>query len=274
MLEHMASITRMNADNTREASVKSNEALSAAGKSKTAMERMIDVIGTIKASSDQTAKILKTIDEIAFQTNLLALNAAVEAARAGEAGKGFAVVAEEVRNLARRSAEAAKNTSLLIEQSQQNADNGVKVSNDVAGILNEIISDVDTIALLITDISAQSDEQSKGIDQINSATNDMNKATQASAASAEESAAASEELSAQAKELNSVVRTLEMIIGGNSQTESGKDRAITSGFALNTGKMPVPRANRTKKIAAKIKPPTSSEPKGIIPLDDDELRNF
>ena len=134
-LEEMASMTKQNADNAHQANTMASEAKSAAEQGNAAMGKMGEAIQKIKTSSDQTAKILKTIDEIAFQTNLLALNAAVEAARAGEAGKGFAVVAEEVRNLAQRSAEAAKNTASLIEKSQKNADHGVTVSTEVAGIL-------------------------------------------------------------------------------------------------------------------------------------------
>jgi hypothetical protein len=127
-LEEMSSMTKQNSDNAKQANIMANDTRQAVEKSRTAMSRMSEAIGQIKESSDQTAKIVKTIDEIAFPTNLLALNAAVEAARAGDAGKGFAVVAEEVRNLAQRSAEAAKTTSSLIEQSQKNSDNGVAVS--------------------------------------------------------------------------------------------------------------------------------------------------
>ena len=141
-LEEMASMTKQNADNAGQANGMSGKAKAAAEQGNTAMGRMSEAISKIKTSSDQTAKILKTIDEIAFQTNLLALNAAVEAARAGEAGKGFAVVAEEVRNLAQRSAEAARNTASLIEESQKNADHGVAVSTEVGNILGQIVQDV------------------------------------------------------------------------------------------------------------------------------------
>ena len=179
------------------------------------MKRMAVAIDQIKSSSDQTAKILKTIDEIAFQTNLLALNAAVEAARAGDAGKGFAVVAEEVRNLAMRSAEAAKNTATLIEESQKNADNGVTVSAEVAEILSQIVIGSQKVTQLSAEVSAGSNEQAQGIEQVNVAVAQMDKVTQSNAANAEESASASEELSAQARELNDMVNTLVQIVGGS-----------------------------------------------------------
>lgn len=285
MLEEMSSMTTMNADNAQQANAKSNEVHMAANQSRDAIQRMSDVIGRIKSSSDQTAKILKTIDEIAFQTNLLALNAAVEAARAGEAGKGFAVVAEEVRNLAQRSAEAAKNTSKLIEESLENANNGVSVSSDVADVLEGIINGVGEITQTIGELSAATGEQAKGIEQINAATSDMDKATQTTASSAEESAAASEKLSAQAKELNSVVRTLEIIANGSGAGSSKIEGHITADYN-DAGKQTYIRSENKDKLlhngdkhskqpeTAKIDQQGSKNPNDIIPLDDQELKNF
>ena len=219
-LEEMSSMTKQNADNAHQANTMASQAKSAAEQGNAAMTRMASAISQIKSSSDQTAKIVKTIDEIAFQTNLLALNAAVEAARAGEAGKGFAVVAEEVRNLAQRSAEAAKNTASLIEESQKNADNGVAVSTEVAGILVQIVTGVQKVNQLIGEVSTASNEQAQGIEQINAAIAEMDKVTQSNAANAEESASASEELSAQARELNDMVNALIGIVGGASATHA------------------------------------------------------
>src|SRR6185295_18888337 len=139
-LEEMASMTRKNAETAQQAAGLAGETKSAADRGNQAMHKMGTAIAEIQKSATETAKIIKVIDEIAFQTNLLALNAAVEAARAGEAGTGFAVVAEEVRNLAMRSAEAAKNTSAMIEESVSNARNGVALSQDVAKSLGEITS--------------------------------------------------------------------------------------------------------------------------------------
>jgi len=224
-LEEMASMAKQNAENARQANTMANEVRQGAEKSRDAMVRMSEAISKIKTSSDETAKILKTIDEIAFQTNLLALNAAVEAARAGEAGKGFAVVAEEVRNLAQRSAEAAKNTSSLIEESHKNADNGVAVSGEVEGVLKQIVEGVQKVTQLMTEVAVASDEQAQGVEQINTAVAQMDKVTQSDAANAEELASASEELSAQARELNDMVGVLVTIVGGSEAAGNGRGPA-------------------------------------------------
>ena len=215
-LEEMASMTKQNADNAQQANTLASESQKAANSGTEAMQRMSDAINDIQKSSDETAKIIKVIDEIAFQTNLLALNAAVEAARAGEAGKGFAVVAEEVRNLAMRSAEAAKNTSSMIEESVKNSKNGVDIANEVGKVLEEIVQSVGKTNDLVSEIAAASQEQAQGIDQINTAMAQMDKVTQQNAANAEESASASEELSAQAESMNDVVGELVNLVGGSS----------------------------------------------------------
>jgi len=288
-LEEMSSMTRQNADNARQANTMAGEASGAAEKGRDAMQRMTGAIEKIKKSSDETAKILKTIDEIAFQTNLLALNAAVEAARAGDAGKGFAVVAEEVRNLAQRSAEAAKNTARLIEDSQKNADNGVSVSQEVSTTLQSIVSTVKKLQQLNSEVSAASDEQSKGIEQVNTAVSEMDKVTQSNAANAEESASASEELSAQSRELQDMVRQLLFIVTG---------KADDSHVAAPVRHTPAPAAAPLYRPAAKhsVNPPArrtvdvaraippakkavakvskQSEAERVIPLSDDEMSDF
>jgi methyl-accepting chemotaxis protein len=214
-LEEMSSMTKQNADNAQQANTLAADAKRAAGTGSESMSRMNAAIQEIQRSSDETSKIIKVIDEIAFQTNLLALNAAVEAARAGEAGKGFAVVAEEVRNLAMRSAEAAKNTSNMIEDSVKNSKNGVDIAIEVAKVLDEIVQSVGKTTDLVGEIAAASQEQAKGIDQVNTAIAQMDKVTQQNAANAEQSASASEELSSQAESMNQIVGELVALVGGS-----------------------------------------------------------
>jgi len=171
---------------------------------------------------------MKTIDEIAFQTNLLALNAAVEAARAGESGKGFAVVAEEVRNLARRSAEASKSTETLIRESQNSAEQGVTVSHEVNEFILGIIERVAKVAVLIKNTADICESQSAGIAEISNSVTHMEKATQSTAANAEELVAASSELASQAVHLNQTVEMLQAIIGTANGTPHAQRRSRTT----------------------------------------------
>jgi methyl-accepting chemotaxis protein len=227
-LEEMASMTKKNADNAAQANTLASQARKAADNGSQAMGRMNTAITDIQKSSNETAKIIKVIDEIAFQTNLLALNAAVEAARAGEAGKGFAVVAEEVRNLAMRSAEAAKNTSSMIEESVKNSKNGVDIAGEVGKALNEIVQGIGKTTDLVAEIAAATNEQAQGIDQVNSAVGQMDKVTQSNAANAEESASASEELSAQAEQMTRVVGELSALVSGSNSVPTAAPRKSIS----------------------------------------------
>jgi methyl-accepting chemotaxis protein len=177
------------------------------------LDRMADTIGSIKVSTDETVKIIRTIDEIAFQTNLLALNAAVEAARAGEAGRGFAVVAEEVRNLAQRSAAAAGSTAQLIADSQEKAERGVAVSHEVQELLRAITGSLHEIAGKVDGIVRSGREQNCGIDQINMAVSRIDHVTQANSAAAEQSAAAARDMAAQAQDLGESVTDLMALVG-------------------------------------------------------------
>ncbi|MBK8575212.1 MAG: HAMP domain-containing protein [Elusimicrobia bacterium] len=193
-LQEMTAMTRQNSANAKEARAIAEATKTSAENGVSSMQRLSAAMDLIKKSSDDTAKIIKTIDEIAFQTNLLALNAAVEAARAGEAGKGFAVVAEEVRNLAMRSAEAAKNTANMIEGSVKNSENGVAINQEVMKNLEEINGHAKRVSEVMAEIAAASDQQSQGVGQVNTAMEQMNQLTQQNAANSEESASASEEL--------------------------------------------------------------------------------
>ncbi len=190
-------------------------------------DEMFRTISRIKTSSDETAKIIKTIDEIAFQTNLLALNAAVEAARAGAAGAGFGVVADEVRSLARRCAQAAKETSAKIEESVNNANQGVQVASRVAASLQEMVSNSGKVALLVSEIATASQEQALGIGQVNTAVSEMDKVTQRNAANAEESASAAEELNGQADARKEAVAELMRLVGGEQNLPAQSLRPST-----------------------------------------------
>jgi hypothetical protein len=212
-MEEMASMTRKNAENGQQAAVLMAESERLVEGANGALGDMVASMTAIKESSDKVAKILKTIDEIAFQTNILALNAAVEAARAGEAGMGFAVVADEVRALAQRSAQAAKDTAGLIEESIVRSGEGQQRVQVVAEAIGSITASTVRVKALVDQVSEASRQQSQGIEQVTQAIAQMEKVTQGTAATAEESAAASEELNAQAEAAMGVVGRLAALVG-------------------------------------------------------------
>ena len=276
-LEELTSMTAQNMSHAKSANTEAQTADQQLTGASDAMVRMQGAIGEIKKSSDQTAKIIKTIDEIAFQTNLLALNAAVEAARAGEAGQGFAVVAEEVRNLAQRSAEAARDTSALIEGAQKNADAGVRVTEEVVTSISAAREVAGKVAQLVSEISSASTEQTQGLEQINIAVSEMDKVTQQNAANAEESASAAEELSAQAQELNAAVEELSQMVGtsdGGSQPareQAYRPMAARRTLQIARRTQPVRRGNA---LSSASRPTKALRQEEVIPLDDDEFSDF
>lgn len=213
-LEEMSGMTSRNAESASLASGLARQTRQSAELGATEMDAMRGAMDAIKSSSDDIAKIIKTIDEIAFQTNILALNAAVEAARAGEAGAGFAVVAEEVRGLAQRSAEAARETSSQISAAIGRTDQGVAISEKVAGTLKEIVESVRKVDELVQEVSSASKEQSQGITQLNQAVSKMDQIVQQNAASSEETAAAANELNGQAGGLKETVGGLLSLVDG------------------------------------------------------------
>ncbi|MFQ5751870.1 MAG: methyl-accepting chemotaxis protein [bacterium] len=217
-MEEMASMTKQNADNSKEAAQLASLCNLTADSGNKSVNEMNVAMEAINASSKKIGDIIKVIDGIAFQTNLLALNAAVEAARAGEHGKGFAVVAEEVRNLAQRSATAAKDTTALIEDCVSKADAGTKLSEKCTEVLTGIVTNVKKVNNLTGEISTASGEQTEGIDQVTKAINEMDHVTQNTAASAEETASASEELSAQAQHMMEQIKILAAQVGGDNKT--------------------------------------------------------
>jgi PAS domain S-box-containing protein len=293
-LDTMSSSTRQNAENAATAKGLADEARRAAERGNEAMRRMSEAIGKIKTSSDQTAKIIKTIDEIAFQTNLLALNAAVEAARAGEAGKGFAVVAEEVRNLAQRSAEAAKTTADMIEQSVVSADRGVKISDEVEKALGDIGEGARKVDHLVAEIAASSAEQSRGLESLNTSLTELSKVTEQNSANAEESASLAEELGSQAQELAERVRGFELAEDEvEPEARRPQRRAARDMSAPPPSRRPGPRATRAAQTRTSVAlgrapaapPARASSTNGhgkshalhaaeIIPLDDADLADF
>lgn len=212
-LEEMASMTRRNAESAGKAKDLATLARQSADTGAVDMKEMSAAMDAIEASSNNIAKIIKTIDEIAFQTNILALNAAVEAARAGEAGAGFAVVADEVRNLAQRSAAAARETAAQIEDSINRSQRGVAISSKVASSLQDILAKTRQLDEFVGEIATASNEQSQGISQINLSVTQMDKTTQAAAASADAGASTSQELLQQANALHQTVEELAQIVG-------------------------------------------------------------
>jgi len=276
-LEEMASMTKRNSENAQKANELAKQAREAADKGAGDMQTMGGAMEAIKASSDDIAKIIKTIDEIAFQTNILALNAAVEAARAGEAGMGFAVVADEVRSLAQRSAQAAKETAGKIEGAIAKTREGVEISSKVAQTLNEIVIKVRSVDELVAEVAGASREQTQGITQINTAVGQMDKVTQGNAASAEESAAAAQELNGQAETMkSSVAELLELVSGASRPAATGTDRTIVhrqpvhEAPALAKGHAPSPgNRNGNGHRAATPAVATAGNHRNEIPMEGD-----
>jgi methyl-accepting chemotaxis protein len=257
-LQEMSSMTKQNAISAREAKGVAEEAHGSADKGVESMNRMSMAINKIKLSSDATAKIVKTIDEIAFQTNLLALNAAVEAARAGDAGRGFAVVAEEVRNLAMRSAEAAKNTANLIEEAVKNSENGVAINSEVLKNFQEITDKINKVSQVVAEIAAASDQQDQGISQVNKAVEQLNLLTQQNAANAEESASAAEQMSSQSEQMQSMVAGFKLTVSHDF------NQALPAGGQSGHGLPDLSAGKKRGKAVLGLQP----DPRKVIPLDD------
>jgi len=241
-------MTRTNAENSKQANELAGQARQAANEGDKSMVQLNEAMTGINDSSDKISKIIKVIEEIAFQTNLLALNAAVEAARAGEHGKGFAVVADEVRNLAQRCAQAARETTGLIEDSVHRAQQGTQVATEVGKSLSAIVGQVAKVSDLIGGISQASQEQAQGVDQVNTAVSQMDKVTQQNAAGAEQSASAAEELAAQSEAVKGMVNELMTLVSGHKAmtTTSANIKRKSSSTRPPTHNHKVPLARNTQ----------------------------
>lgn len=277
-LEELSSMTKQNAEHAAEASELMSETAAVVATANGAMEQLTSSMQEMSNASEETSKIIKTIDEIAFQTNLLALNAAVEAARAGEAGAGFAVVADEVRTLAMRAAEAARNTSTLIEGTVRKVHEGAEVVRTASQEFSRVVTSASKMGELVGEITAASSEQAQGIEQINVAVSEMDRVIQQNAANAEESASASQEMNAQAERLKGFVGNLTSMIGGGAQDVravidvkgQGRQPAAPGIFTaadkvVGNGGSTVPRVV-----------PQSPKKRGedVIPFNDDALKDF
>ncbi|MFH1981339.1 MAG: methyl-accepting chemotaxis protein [Pseudomonadota bacterium] len=265
-LEEMSSMTNQNADNSKQANKLMQNANSVVGHANESMTQLTRSMAEITSASEETGKIIKTIDEIAFQTNLLALNAAVEAARAGEAGAGFAVVADEVRNLAMRAADAAKNTAGLIEGTIKKVGDGSELVTRTNDAFGKVAESAGKVGDLVAEIAAASGEQAQGIGQVNTAIVEMDKVTQQNAATAEESASAAEEMTAQAEQMKRMTNELAALVGGRSQKRLERNAGTARGAhpAIATRARP-----STKSKAVAVRPSGKVTPAQIIPLDDE-----
>ena len=269
-LEEMSSMTRQNAEYAGQANNLMEEAGSVVTAANHKMKELTKSMEDISKSGEETSKIIKTIDEIAFQTNLLALNAAVEAARAGEAGAGFAVVADEVRSLAMRAAEAAKNTSLLIEDSTKNVKTGSDLVVDANDAFSQVTESASKAGELVAEIAAASSEQAQGIEQINSSIAEMEKIIQRNAATAEESASASDDMAEQADRMKHIVSDLVAVTGGSSDEDETKSRSASQPASQEPAAVPV---------NAGINRAADQKKKGIstdiaIPMQEEDFKDF
>ena len=305
-LQEMATMTRQNAENAGAADQVAGDAFVSAEHSREAVGRLSSAMSLIRQSSESMAKTLKTIDAIAFQTNLLALNAAVEAARAGDAGRGFAVVAEEVRNLAKRSAEAAKETSELIRESQKNVENGVSASAEMQTVLDQIAGGVQRFKQLVSEVSAASQEQAQGIEQITSAVTRIGALTQMNASKSQEATTVSESLFTEAKAMNDLVDDLGVSLDARRKTSAMgdapafappggalEDSSVASTTAQldaihvarwpsggwqpdeeGAGAAAANEAEPGRPTGGRRSPSAVLKPEQVIPLSDEELEDF
>lgn len=280
-LEEMSSMTKQNSENAGQADSLMKEANQVVGQANDSMAELTTSMEGISEANEETQKIIKTIDEIAFQTNLLALNAAVEAARAGEAGAGFAVVAEEVRNLALRSAEAAKNTAEMIEGTVKKTKDGSAIVSRTNEAFSRVAESASKVGELVAEIAAASNEQAQGIGQVNIAVTEMDKVTQQNAANAEETASASEEMNAQAEQMKTFVGDLVDLVGGSGNRTGNEEYAISGdrkvyGKKIGAGvqKALASPAKKAKGKEVTVHGAREVSPDQVIPMEKEDFKDF
>ncbi len=261
-MNEIGSVARTNNENATQAQTLSTHTTNEIAKGNSQMEAMLKSMGEINTTSTDVSKVIKVIDEIAFQTNLLALNAAVEAARAGKYGKGFAVVAEEVRNLAARSSEAAKNTTELIETSIKEVENGVQNADHTAVILKEFVESIEKVNDLIGEISSASQEQANSVNEINISMNQVNQIIQQNSSISEETASSSQELASLAKTLQDMMSSFAIESGTPVQAEIVREPAARPAFETPA-----------KKTVALVENQTTNRQNKIV-LDDDDFGKY
>lgn len=266
-MEELTGTVRQNADNARQANQLAATASDTATRGGTVVNQVVDTMGSINASAKKIVDIIGVIDGIAFQTNILALNAAVEAARAGEQGRGFAVVASEVRNLAQRSAAAAKEIKTLIGDSVEQVDIGAKLVDQAGATMMEVVDSVKRVTDVVSEISAASQEQTEGIDQINIAIAQMDQVTQQNTALVEEAASAAESLQQQANVLVEAVSIFKLAGDVNRQPEMGfvrNDQEASSSMPASHKKptvRPAPALKKSNTDHAARQPALAAKPK-------------
>jgi methyl-accepting chemotaxis protein len=275
-MEELASMVKQNVGNAQEASTLAEKAASSSDIGHNQMESMLSSMTDINKASEQIKKVIKVIDDIAFQTNILALNAAVEAARAGEAGMGFAVVADEVKNLANKSAEAAKETANIIEDSIKKTEAGLQTATKLTEIFKDILTTAKKVAEMSKEVETASKQQDSGINQVNKAIVQFDEVVQANASSAEETASSAEELLAQVESLNDIVAKLILLVTGNEMTQDTQSvrHAITENRTVINKKESLAHTNVKKQITnlagLKAKKKREVTPEDVIPFEEDE----